>query len=410
MDYINKEEVTIPRPLYTKKIGAFAEKPFIKILSGIRRCGKSSVMRLLAEHFREKGIREEQIIFINFEDYDYAKLLDAPELHRYIKSRLGNYTRYYIFLDEIQEVAGWEKVLNSLLLDSRIDIYITGSNSRLLSSELSTYIAGRYVEFHINPLSFAEYRAFKEHFDESGDFEDYIRTGGFPAIHTAKYSGEERQRIIQDIYSSALLRDVVQRNNIRNIELLDRIVKFVFDNMGNPFSGKRVADYFKSQQRKTDPETVYNYLSALEAAFIIQSVHRYDLRGREILKTNEKYYLGDHSLINALSGSTDKYISGVLENIVFHEAQGRGWTVYTGKIDTQEVDFVLQQGDKKVYIQVAYRLNDNQETIDREFGSLLKIKDQYPKYVITMDDFWKGNIEGVKHYYIADFLLLPNWA
>jgi predicted AAA+ superfamily ATPase len=319
--------------------------------------------------------------------------------------------KFYMLLDEIQEVEGWEKVVNSLLAEQNTDIYITGSNSKLLSSELATYIAGRYIEIQISTLSFAEYLNFKsgrlgvKSEDLVSEFSNYLRMGGFPAIHTFDYETETAYKIIYDIYSSVILRDTIQRYNIRNIEMLDRIVKFVFENIGNRFSAKNIADYFKSQQRKIDLNTVYNYLNALEGAFVIQRVQRYDIRGKEVLQTNEKYYVSDPSLIYAVLGYRDRLISGLLENVVFLELKRRGYKIYTGKSDEKEIDFIAEKRDEKVYIQVAYKLTDNQ-TVEREFSVLSDIADNYPKYVVTMDDFWKENINGIKHKHIAEFLLM----
>jgi predicted AAA+ superfamily ATPase len=321
-----------------------------------------------------------------------------------------------VLLDEIQEVDQWERAVNSLLTEGNADIYITGSNSRLLSSELATYIAGRYIEIKIKPLSFAEYLLFKESYSPalkrhslSAELENYIRLGGFPVAHIGVYDDAEQiYRIVNDIYASAILRDTVQRHKIRNIEILERVVRYVFDNIGNTFSAKGVTDYFKNEKRRIDPETVYNYLSALEDAFIIRRIPRYDIKGKVILKTQEKYYAGDHSLVYAVMGYRDRIIAGILENIVLHEMERRDYAVYAGKLDAGEVDFVGERRGKKIYIQISYRLGDS-ETIEREFAPLLKIKDQYPKYVISMDDFWKDDVEGVKHCSVADFLLMDEW-
>ncbi|MEQ8199433.1 MAG: ATP-binding protein, partial [Clostridiaceae bacterium] len=323
--------------------------------------------------------------------------------------------KYYILLDEIQEVSNWEKAINSFLVDFEADIYLTGSNSRLLSSELATYIAGRYVEFHINTLSFKEYLKFKEirtknkELDIHKEIREFIRYGGFPAIHINEYSYDTAYMIISDIYSSAILRDTVQRHSIRNIELLERIVKYVFDNLGNIFSAKNVADYFKSQHRKVDLNTVYNYLNALESAFIIQRVQRYDIKGKEILKTNEKYFIADQSLKYSVMGYKDRDISGVLENIVMLELKRRGYSVFVGKLDNKEIDFIAEKKEQKVYVQVSYLLGDSKETIDREFNPLLEVRDHYPKYVVTMDEFWSDNIQGIKHKNLADFLLMDEY-
>lgn len=402
----------ILRPGYLEEIKPFINKPQIKIITGIRRSGKSTVLRLLKEELFAKGIKQEQIIAINFESFTYSELLEAPKLYQFIKAEIKTKQKYYLLLDEIQEVKEWEKAVNSFLVDFDVDIYLTGSNSHLLSSELATYLAGRYVEIPVYTLSYKEFLDFREHYfskEENSEnlFLLYLRKGGFPVIHTANYPEDSAYKVVYDIYSSVILRDTVQRYKIRDVELLERVIKYAFDNIGNTFSGKNVADYFKSQQRKVDVNTVYNYLNALEGAFILYRVPRYDIKGKEILKTQEKFYVSDISLIYATMGNRDRMIAGILENMVFLELKRRGYKVYIGKLDSNEIDFVAEKKGNKVYIQVAYKL-ENEQTVDREFGNLLAIKDQYPKYVVTMDEFWKDSIEGIKHLYISDFLLTEN--
>jgi len=400
----------IARESYLQKILGFKDRPLIKIITGIRRCGKSTVLSLLKENLLLNGVSTKQIIAINFESFAFAELTDSQKLYVYISKQINPDQKYYLLIDEVQEVNNWEKCINSLLVDFDIDIYITGSNSHLLSSELATYLAGRYVEIPIYTLSFSEYLNFNTHYKTNNTddlrklFQNYLRHGGFPIVHISSYSIESMYKIIYDIYSSIILRDTIQRYKIRDVELLERVVKFVFDNIGNTFSGKNVADYFKSQFRKIDINTVYNYLYALEGAFILHRVARYDIKGKELLKTQEKFYMSDVSLLYATMGYKDRLISGVLENIVFLELKRRGYDVFIGKLDTKEVDFIAQKADAKIYIQVAYKL-ENPETIEREFSVLLAINDQYPKYVVTMDDFWNESIQGVQHIYIADFLL-----
>lgn len=402
----------ILRPGYLEEIKPFINKPQIKIITGIRRSGKSTVLRLLKEELFAKGIKQEQIIAINFESFTYSELLEAPKLYQFIKAEIKTKQKYYLLLDEIQEVKEWEKAVNSFLVDFDVDIYLTGSNSHLLSSELATYLAGRYVEIPVYTLSYKEFLDFREHYfskEENSEnlFLLYLRKGGFPVIHTANYPEDSAYKVVYDIYSSVILRDTVQRYKIRDVELLERVIKYAFDNIGNTFSGKNVADYFKSQQRKVDVNTVYNYLNALEGAFILYRVPRYDIKGKEILKTQEKFYVSDISLIYATMGNRDRMIAGILENMVFLELKRRGYKVYIGKLDSNEIDFVAEKKGNKVYIQVAYKL-ENEQTVNREFGNLLAVDDQYPKYVVTMDEFWKDSIEGVKHLYISDFLLTEN--
>jgi predicted AAA+ superfamily ATPase len=405
----------IQRELYLKQIRPFIDKPFVKVLTGIRRCGKSSILMMVRDELTQSGVAPDSIIYINFENLDFADLDTAEKLHKYVKGRMTGEGRYYILLDEIQEVGHWEKAVNSLILSVNADVYITGSNSRLLSSELATYIAGRYVEIKISTLSFREYLLFKEvrkgekPVNMREEIRSFIRLGGFPAVHIGDYEEDVAYRIVNDIYSSAILRDTVQRHKIRDIELLERVVKYVFDNIGKTFSAKNVADYFKSQQRKVDLNTVYNYLNALESAYIIKKIPRYDIKGKEILQTNEKYYIGDQSLAYAVMGYKDRLIGGILENIVVMELERRGYRVCVGKLDTKEVDFIAERKNEKVYIQVSYTPTVSQETVDREFAPLIAVKDHYPKYVVTMDDFWNDNVEGVKHKYLSEFLLMDEY-
>lgn len=399
----------ILRTIYIEQVVGFIDKPQIKILTGIRRSGKSTVLRLLEKELLQRGVSKQQIIHVNFESFVYADILKARELYGYIKTQIKGSLKHYLLLDEIQEVEQWEKVVNSFLVDFDVDIYLTGSNSHLLSSELATYLAGRYVEIPIYTLSYKEFLDFRTYYFPKEQntvnlFLQYLRKGGFPVIHTSDYTEESAYKVVYDIYSSAILRDTVQRYKIRDVELLERVIKYAFDNIGNTFSGKNVADYFKSQQRKIDINTVYNYLYALEGAFILYRVPRFDIKGKEILKTQEKFYVSDISIIYATMGNRDRMIGGILENIVFLELKRREYNVYIGKLDNTEIDFVAEKQGKKIYIQVAYKL-ENEQTIEREFNNLLAIEDQYPKYVVTMDEFWRDTIEGVKHLYITDFLL-----
>ena len=402
----------ISRESYTDELIKYIDKPFVKVLTGIRRSGKSTILKLLRSELLKRNIKEEQIICLNFESFSWSQLSDATKLYEYIKEKLTTNLRYYIILDEVQEVDHWEKAVNAFLVDFNADIYITGSNSHLLSSELATFLAGRYVEFHIYPLSFKEYLVFKERRtsviqDIYTEFETYMRYGGFPVLHISDYSPEEAYKIVFDIYSSVILRDTIQRNNIRDLELLERVVKYAFDNIGNKFSGKNIADYFKSQQRKIDINTVYNYLKALESAFILHRISRYDVKGKEILKTQEKFYTSDMALLYAVMGYKDRLIAGVLENMVMLELKRRGFSVYVGKLDQSEIDFVAQKGNDTVYIQVSYLLAEA-ATIEREYNPLLQIRNNYPKYVITMDKTFKDNIEGIKHMHIAEFLSMES--
>lgn len=400
----------INRELYLNQLCLFIDKPIIKVITGIRRCGKSVMLSLLIEELLTRGVDAHRIVHLNFDSLEHINIRSAETLYSYIKNKAGKKERCYILLDEIQEVDQWEKAINSFFTDLDADIYITGSNSHLLSSELATYLAGRYVELNLFTLSFAEYLKFGrelKRFQQENDrnyFSGFLRSGGFPVLHIADYEEETASKVVFDIYSSIILRDVVQRNKIRDIELLERVVKYLFDNIGNRFSAANVAAYFKSQQRKIDLNTVYNYVDALTGAYIIYRVPRYDIKGREILKTLEKCYVGDPGLIHAVMGYKDRSISGLLENIVFLELKRRGYSVYTGRSEEKEVDFIAMKGEEKIYIQVSFRM-EAQSTIEREFNPLLEIRDHHPKYVVSMDEVWRDNYEGIKHMHIADFLL-----
>ncbi len=403
----------IRRPFYLKELEQWIDKPLVKILTGIRRSGKSTILLLLKEVLGEKGISENNIIALNFESFTTEHLKNATSLYAYLAGQLTKDEKIYILLDEIQEVQDWEKVVNSLLVDFNVDVYLTGSNSHLLSSELATYLAGRYIEIPVYTLSFKEYLLFKSVYQTGvsttkESFVTYLRKGGFPVIHTASYDEDTTYKVIRDIYASVLLRDTIQRYKIRDIELLERVTRFAFDNIGNTFSGKSISDYFKSQSRKTDVNTIYNYLSALEGAFILYRVSRFDIKGKEILKTQEKFFVSDLSLLYAMLGYRDSMIAGILENVVFLELKRREYKVYIGKLDSREIDFIAEKQGKKIYVQVAYKL-ENEATVHREFSPLLAVSDQYPKYVVTMDEFWKEDVEGVKHLQIHDFLLCDSY-
>ncbi len=399
----------ILRENYLNQIRPFINQPIVKVITGIRRSGKSELLKMVRQELLQSEIAPEQIIYINFESMQWDAYRNAAALYAYLdeqKKRLSS--RLYILLDEIQEVQGWERVINSILSEWDSDIYITGSNSHLLSSELSTYIAGRYVEFSVYPLSFREFLTF--HSTEATDkqwlsqaFEQYLRQGGFPVVHIHPYSTEEIYKVVSDIYASILLRDTIQRYAIRNVDLLERLVGFLFDNIGNPFSAKSVSDYLKSQQRKCDYETIYNYLQALQSSFIIHRVPRYDIKGKEILATQEKYYVTDLSLIYARQGFRPEQIAGLLENLVYLELIRQNFAVYIGKQNTYEVDFIAQKQDKCIYIQVCYRF-DSQETLSRELRPLQAIKDNYPKYIVTTDNLYTGSFDGVQCVQISDFL------
>ncbi|MGE4454322.1 MAG: ATP-binding protein [Sphaerochaeta sp.] len=395
------------RPLYYEKIRPFINKPFIKVITGIRRCGKSTMMLLIQQLLTKEGVESKQIISINFESMKYYHLRTSLTLYNYVSELLKTMkSPAYVFFDEIQIVEDWEEAVNSLFLDFQIDMYITGSNSQLLSSELSTLLTGRFIHLEMQVLSFSEMLEFRSGKTDTKEnlLWLYIRRGGFPAVHlTSDYDEKATYMIINDIFDSIVLRDVVQRYKIRDVELLRRILNFIADSVGHTISAKRIADYFKSQARKVDINTVYTYLDALVSSFLITRVQRYDIQGRELLKTQEKYYLADSGLQHAVFGYRDRHISGILENIVYNELVRRGYTVYIGKLDTREVDFIAEQPHHKLYVQVAFKL-ESEETVQREFTPLLAIRDSYPKYVVTMDPHFQDTIEGVRHIGLYQFL------
>jgi predicted AAA+ superfamily ATPase len=392
---------------YIRKISAYIDAPFVKILSGIRRSGKSTILKMIADKLLKGGILAEQILFYNFDSLQNENIKTAALLYDEIKTKLSNSGKTYLFFDEIQEVTDWERAVNSFMIDFDVDIYVTGSNSRMLSSEISTYLTGRYVRFNVYPLSFSEYLDFR--YDTKADiyteFARYIRFGGFPAIHLKDYTPDEAYTIVRDIYNSAVMSDIVKHSQVRKLDQFERIVRFAFDNIGRTFSAGTIAKYLKSENRSVDNETVYNYLSKLQSAFILHRCSRYDLRGKEILKTQEKLYLADPALRYAVLGYDSDSIAAMLENIVFLELLRRGYDIYIGLLkDGAEIDFVAQKQEKRLYIQITERI-ESPETERREYSRLLEIKDNYPKYVLRTDAFTGGNYAGIKTMHIADFLL-----
>lgn len=398
----------INRPIYVDKIMAYVDTPFVKILTGIRRCGKSTILKMLIDEMRKKGIRNEQILHYSFDSLEYEDIKTAKGLFNHLKQHLLLEGKTYLFLDEIQEVRSWEKVVNSLMTDYNVDIYVTGSNSRMMSSEISTYLTGRYISFRVYPLSFSEYMLFRKEYtkilDTRTELANYLRLGGFPAVHLQKYTPDEVYTIVKDIYNSTIFTDIVRRNQIRKVDQLERIVRFAFDNVGRTFSAASVSKFLKSQNRSIDNETVYNYLSKLESAYILHRCSRFDIQGKEILKTQEKFYLADPALRYSVLGYTPDSVAAMLENVIYLELLRRGYEVYVGKLDSTEIDFVAAKQENKLYIQVAQEISSS-ETEKREYGRLLDIRDNYPKYVLRTDAFAGGNYEGIKTMHIADFLL-----
>ena len=399
----------IDRPLYMDKIMAYTDTPFVKILTGVRRCGKSTILKMIMERLKtERHIPDERIISCRYDSMEYVDLT-AKDMYDQLKSRLSTEGKTYLFLDEVQEIEGWERVVNSLASDFDVDLYVTGSNSRMMSSEIATYLTGRYISFRIFTLSFGEYLMFKRQYapvsDAKTELANYVRLGGFPATHLQAYSQEEVYTIVRDIYNSTIFSDIVRRSQIRKIDQLERIVKYTFNNVGNTFSAKSIADYLKSEHRSLDNETVYNYLlEKLEKAYLLHRCIRYDLQGRELLKTQEKFYLADVALRYSVLGYDADSVAASLENIVYLELCRRGYTVNVGKTDGGEIDFVAERQNERLYVQVTQEIR-SEKTAKREYERLLEIRDNYPKYVLTTDAFAGGNYQGIRTMHIADFLL-----
>ena len=400
----------LKRDEYIKKIVPFIDKDVIKVLTGIRRSGKSVMLKLLMEELKNIGINEKQFIYINFENLKYRNLKNYERLYDFILNKVDNkYKSYYIFLDEIQEMEEWEKCVNSLRVDEdfNFDIYITGSNAKLLSGELSTYLAGRYIEFVVYPFSFKEFfeimKEKNKEIDLKEAFQDYVKFGGMPFLHNLDYNFEASMQYLQDLYASIILKDITQRNNIRDTDLLERIINYVVMNIGNTFSATSISKFFKSENRKVATETILNYIKACEEAFLVYRVARNDLLGKKILNVNEKYYIADHGIREAIMENNQKNINQVLENIVYFEMLRRGYNVKIGKVDNLEVDFVCKKNDETIYIQVSYLLA-SEDTKEREFSVLENIKDNYPKYVLSMDEFDMSR-NGIKHVNLIEFLI-----
>ena len=398
------------RELYIEKIKPFIDKDIIKVLTGIRRSGKSVMLKLIMEELKQNKIDEKQFININFENLINRELTTADKLHEYILKKASEIKKKcYIFLDEIQEVKNWEKCINSLRVNEEydFDIYITGSNAKLLSGELSTYLAGRYVEFVIYPFSFKEFletlKSIQQDVSTREAFQKYVKFGGMPFLYNLAFEEEASLQYLKDIYSSIILKDITQRNKIRDTDLLERVISYLIMNVGNNFSATSISKFFKSENRKVSVETILNYIKAAEESFLIYRVSRDDLIGKKVLNVNEKYYIADHGMREAILGSNQRDINQIFENIIYLELLRKGYNVRVGKVDNLEVDFVCTKGNEKIYVQVAYLLASS-ETIEREFTSLEKIDDNYPKYVISMDEFDMSR-NGIKHINIIDFLM-----
>lgn len=397
----------IIRPDYINAIIPFIDTPLVKILAGVRRSGKSTIFEMLKEHLINSGINKENIIARKYNSPEY-EIFSAKEMYDDLKNAVSKGGKYYLFLDEIQEIDGWEKTINSILEDFNTDIYVTGSNSKLMSGEISTYLTGRYVLIPVYTLSFREFITFrgKEAENTHTVFDEYVRYGGFPVVGISNLDTKSAYQIADGIYASVITRDISKRHDIRNKELFDRVVRYIIENTGKTFSASSMVNFLKNEKRSLSVETVYNYLKWLQEAFIIYPCSRYDMQGKAVLKTQEKYYLSDISLKYAVFGFDRKMLSAVFENIVFLEMKRRGYNVYIGKNNTKEIDFIGVRREEKVYIQVCVEMPSDST---RETDNLFEIKDHYHKYVVCRDDLATGNENGIEIIHIADFLLRESW-
>lgn len=398
----------IIRPDYIDAIAPYIDAPLVKILAGVRRCGKSTILDMMKNELKGRGVKEENIISRKYSEIGYDDSFTAKEMYADLKEAITGKGRCYLLLDELQEINGWEKAVNSLLEGSDVDIYVTGSNSKLMSSEISTYLTGRYVSIPVYTLSFREYLQFKNKnpTDARAAFDEYLQFGGFPVIGISSFDARSAYQIVEGIYAAVITRDISKRHKIRNKDLFDRVVKYIVENVGKTFSANSIMKFLKSENRSISIESVYNYIKWLSEAFIIYPCQRYDLQGKSILKTQEKYYLSDISLRYSKMGFDHKMIPAMLENVVFLELKRRGYDVYIGKNAAKEIDFVGVRREERVYVQVCDRLPSEST---RETDNLMDIKDHYHKYVVCRDPLAIGNDNGIEIVHIADFLLRENW-
>ena len=402
----------IKREMYMSRIRPFIGSELIKVMTGIRRCGKSVMLELIKQELVESGVSPSQFISINFEDMNYFHLQTAKALHDEITRRAAEIGgKVYLFFDEIQEVKDWEKCVNSFRVALDCDIYITGSNARLLSGELATYLGGRYVEFVIYPFSFAEvmelYRPVVSDESVQKVFQKYLLFGGMPYLANLGYADEPSRQYLHDLFNSVQLKDIVKKNKIRDVDLLERIIAYVMANVGTTFSATSLAKFLRNEQRTVAPETILNYIKYCCDAYLFYRVKREDLQGKQILASNEKYYIADHGIREAVFGGNTKDINLILENVVYLEMLRRGYKVTVGRNGDKEIDFVCNKRGEKLYVQVSYLLAA-EETIAREFGAYDNIRDNFPKYVVSLDEFDMSR-NGIKHRNIRDFLLMEEW-
>jgi len=401
MDYIN-------RPKYIEKIKLFVDKPIIKVITGMRRVGKSTLLTIIKDRLLNK-VKDENKIYLNFESIELININNQNSLINYLNPLISNLKgKIYFFFDEIQIVKDWEKVINGLKVDYDCDIYITGSNSTLISGDLATLLAGRYVEFEIQPFTFSEFvDSFKElNLSKESLFNKYIQLGGMPFLKYFQLEAVPSTKYLSDVFNTVLVKDVLQYNSIRDVEIFNRILTYVIENIGHTFSANGIKKYLKNEDRKVSVDTILNYLDFCAKAFIIKKVSRFDTVGKNLLKVDEKYYLTDHGFRQARGFSNVKDIERTLENIVYIELLSRGYEVTIGKINNKEIDFIAKMNNEIKYFQVSYLMND-ENIRNREFGVLLEIKDNFPKYVLSMDKL-NFSQNGIIHKNIIDFLLSPN--
>lgn len=395
----------IQREEYLNKLIALKDKKIIKVVTGVRRCGKSKLLEMYRKWLLEQGVEEERIVSINFEDLDFEDLTDYKKLHTYLKEHLVKDNMTYIFLDEIQNVEQFPKVVDSLYIKDNVDIYITGSNAHMLSSEIATLLSGRYIQIEMLPLSFKEYMISTGSMNDRGiKYVDYLQNSSFPYTLELEGQSDEIRSYLEGLYNTIVVKDIINHSKISEPMMLKGILKFIFDNIGNPLSSKKIADMMTSSGRRIDTRTVEKYLDALTESYIIYQAKRYNIKGKQYLKTLEKYYVVDIGLRLMLFGSKQIDAGRVLENIVYLELLRRGYDVYVGKVDEFEVDFVAQNGKGTTYFQVALSVRD-EKTLDRELRSLRAIKDHYPKILLTMDDDPEVHYDGIRRINARDWLL-----
>lgn len=395
----------IQREEYLNKLIALKDKKIIKVVTGVRRCGKSKLLEMYRKWLLEQGVEEERIVSINFEDLDFEDLTDYKKLHTYLKEHLVKDNMTYIFLDEIQNVEQFPKVVDSLYIKDNVDIYITGSNAHMLSNEIATLLSGRYIQIEMLPLSFKEYMISTGSMNDRGiKYVDYLQNSSFPYTLELEGQSDEIRSYLEGLYNTIVVKDIINHSKISEPMMLKSILKFIFDNIGNPLSSKKIADTMTSSGRRIDTRTVEKYLDALTESYIIYQAKRYNIKGKQYLKTLEKYYVVDIGLRLMLLGSKQIDAGRILENIVYLELLRRGYDVYVGKVDEFEVDFVAQNGKGTTYFQVALSVRD-EKTLERELRSLRAIKDHYPKILLTMDDDPEVHYDGIRRINARDWLL-----